>query len=78
MRRIELRPEAANYIRDNGGLVPDVWAGLLHLQDAEKLPGERRADFWIFEVSKHYLYYRMLSEDVVEVLFIKPKSFLGK
>ena len=73
MQRTQLRPEAANYLRDNGGLVPDVWACLLELEETEQPIGTPRADFYIVDVLQHWVFYKWFSPNHKEVLLIKPK-----
>lgn len=74
MRRVGLRPEATNYVRDNEGLIPDVLAGILLIRDSNKPIGEVRANFRILEVMNHWIYYKWFSKDYKEVLLIKPKG----
>ncbi len=74
MQGLRIRPEAAGYLADNGYLIPDVWAGLLVIRDADKPVGRRRATLYVLDVLNHWIYYKWISAELKEVEIIKPKQ----
>lgn len=72
MREVQCSREASRYIEENHDLIPDVWVILFELRDANQPLGEHYGDYYLLETMGHWIYYNWVSEEVKEVVAIKP------
>lgn len=72
MREVRCSREASRYLEENASLVPDVWAALFGLREANQPPGEPYLDLYVIETENHAIYYAWESADSKLVTVIKP------
>ena len=74
MREVTCSREASRYLEENSPLIPDVWAALFGLREANYPPGEPYEDLYVIETEHHEIYYAWESVDSKLVTAIRPLS----